>query len=145
VEKIMTEDMEKQPDDIQEPTSGTTPPAAPDHETPPEPQPAPPPKAEMAAGDISDDDRLWAVLSWIVWIIAVFALVLEEKRDRPYVRYHAWHSIVVGVLCTVISFVTFGCGTPVFLITLYFAYRAYQGDYVEIPAVTNFIKGQGWI
>jgi hypothetical protein len=30
-------------------------------------------------------------------------------------------------------------------VTLYWAYLAYQGQYFEIPGLTNFLKGQGWI
>ena len=109
-----------------------------------EKEPMEEPGKEMDAGAITDDDRLWALLSWIFWIIAVLALLLEEKKDRPFVRYHAWHSIVTGIIFTIISVATFGCGTPVFLVSLYFAYRAYQGEWFTIPVLTDFIKGQGW-
>jgi len=31
------------------------------------------------------------------------------------------------------------------LVTFYWAYKAYQGEYFEIPGLTGFLKGQGWI
>jgi uncharacterized protein len=98
----------------------------------------------LGGGEVTDDDKLWALLSWIFWVIAILALLLEEKKDRPFVRYHAWHSIVVGIVFTIISAVTFGCGTPIFLVSLYFAYRAYQGEWFTLPVITDFIKNQGW-
>jgi uncharacterized membrane protein len=112
----------------------------------PDPMANKPSDGPLGAGsEVTDDDKLWAMLSWIIWVIAVLALILEEKKDREYIRYHAWHSIVVGVLFTIISFATLGCGTPVFLVALYFAYQAYMGEWVKIPVVTDFLKQQGWI
>jgi uncharacterized membrane protein len=31
------------------------------------------------------------------------------------------------------------------LVTLYWAYEAYQGKYFEIPYLTQFARGQGWL
>lgn len=96
-------------------------------------------------GDVTDDDKLWAALAWVFWPVAVIALIMEEKKSRAYIKHHAWHSIIAGIIFTIIASVTVGCGTPVFLISLYFAYKAYTGDWSTIPVVTDFIKGQGWI
>jgi hypothetical protein len=30
------------------------------------------------------------------------------------------------------------------LVTLWPAYDSFQGNYTEIPVITNFLKGQGW-
>ncbi len=32
-----------------------------------------------------------------------------------------------------------------FLLQLYWAYQAYQGQIIEIPVLTGFIKDQGWV
>jgi uncharacterized membrane protein len=32
----------------------------------------------------------------------------------------------------------------VWLVMVYWGYKAYQGEYVVIPVVTNFVKNQGW-
>jgi uncharacterized membrane protein len=96
-------------------------------------------------GDVTQDDKLWAALSWVFWPVAIIALIMEDKKARPFVRYHAIQSLVAGILFTVIASVTVGCGTPVFLISLWFAYKSYQGEWSEIPVITNFIKGQGWV
>jgi len=94
---------------------------------------------------VTDDDRLWAALGWAFWVIAVIALLMEDKKDRPFIRYHAWHSIVAGIVFSIISAATVGCGLPVFIISLWYAYQAYQGETPVIPVLTDFIKGQGWI
>jgi uncharacterized membrane protein len=99
----------------------------------------------MSAADVTSDDRLWAALSWVFWPIAVLALIMEEKKARPFVRYHAVHSLIAGILFTVIASVTAGCGTPIFVIALWFAYKSYQGEWSNLPIVTDFAKKQGWV
>ena len=100
---------------------------------------------ERSMTDVTDDDKLWAALSWVFWIIAVVALLMEEKKNRPFIKFHAWNSIVAGIIFTIISVATVGCGTPVFIISLYYAYKAYQGEWTKVPVITDIIKNQGWI
>ena len=102
--------------------------------------------------DITDDDKLWAALSWVFWPIAIVMLFMEEKKNRPFIKYHAVNSLAFGVVffvfISVISAVTFGIGTCLVvlgLVVFYWAYKAYQGEWVEVPWMTGFIKGQGWI
>jgi uncharacterized membrane protein len=40
---------------------------------------------------------------------------------------------------------TFGCGAIIWFVMFYWAYKAYQGVTFDIPVITNFIKGQGWV
>jgi uncharacterized membrane protein len=98
--------------------------------------------------EITDDDRLWAALVWLplspLWpIIAIVALLMEDKKDRPFIRYHAVLSLVTGVVGIVLSFVC--VGVIVILAMFYFAYQAYQGQLVEVPYLTKFAKEQGWL
>jgi len=102
--------------------------------------------------DITDDDKLWAALSWVFWPIAIVMLLMEEKKNRPFIKYHAVNSLAFGIVffvfISVISAVTFGIGTCLVVlgfVVFYWAYKAYQGEWVEVPWMTNFIKGQGWI
>ena len=105
------------------------------------------------ANDITDDDKLWAALSYAIGIVALIALLMEDKKDRPFVKFHAVQSLVANVafavLATIISTVTVGIGAlcvgPAWFVFLYWAYKAYQGEYFDIPVVTNFIKNQGWV
>lgn len=106
--------------------------------------------AEMHA--ITEDDKLWALLSWLVWPVAIVALLLEDKKTRPFIRYNAIQSLalaVVGwVLSAILSFVFFiGCvvGVAWLVYVIVLAVQAYQGKWVVIPFLTNFCKQQGWI
>jgi uncharacterized membrane protein len=100
--------------------------------------------------ETTQNDKLWAMLSWLpitpLWpVLAIVALLMENTKDRPFVRYHAIASIATGIAAVVITIVTFGLGSVLFLAFFYWAYKAYQGDMVNIPVVTNFIKNQGWV
>ena len=39
--------------------------------------------------DLTQDDKLWALLSWIIWPIAVIVLFMDEKKNRPFIKYNA--------------------------------------------------------
>ena len=102
--------------------------------------------------NVTSDDKLWAALGYPIFLIAIIVLFMEEKKARPFIKFHAVQSIVFNValwiLYFIVSAVTIGFGSicfPVFwLITLWPAYKAYQGEYLNIPVITNFIKNQGW-
>jgi uncharacterized membrane protein len=100
---------------------------------------------------VTSDDRLWAALGYPIGIIAIIMLLLEERKDRPFIRYHAVQSIVLNVVLwalMVISAVTVigALCAPVFwLVTLWPAFDSYNGNYTELPIITDFIRNQGWI
>jgi len=35
--------------------------------------------------EITADDKLWALLGWLFWPIAVIVLLMEEKKQRPVI------------------------------------------------------------
>ena len=99
--------------------------------------------------DITQDDRLWAALSWLpmtpLWpIIAAIALMLESTKDRPFVRYNAVLSLVTGVVLIPVTIITLGCGALLYFVFFYWAYLALQGRRPEIPFVSNWVRKQGW-
>jgi uncharacterized membrane protein len=96
------------------------------------------------SSDISSDDKLWAMLGYIIPIIAVVVLFMEDKKVRPYIKFNAVQSLVATVVLTILSTITFGCGTVLFLVMFWWAYQAYQGQDVKIPMVSDFIRNQGW-
>lgn len=101
---------------------------------------------------ITNDDKLWAALVYPIPIVAILALLMEEKKDRPFVKFHAVQSIVfnvaIWVIIIILSAVTLGigavCAPIVWLVTLWPAFDSYNGNYTEIPLITDFIKNQGW-
>lgn len=107
--------------------------------------------AEAGYGEVTQDDKLWALLSWLIWIVALIALLMEDKKSRPFIRYNAVQSLalaVVGwVLSLVLSFVFVGCviGVAWLVYVIILAIQSYQGKWVTIPFLTDFCKRQGWI
>lgn len=96
--------------------------------------------------EVTSDDKLWALLAYLIGIIVpIIILVMEDKKNRRFLRYHAVQALASQVVLTIISAVTCGFGTIVFLVEIYFAIKAYQGAYFEIPLITDFIKKQGWV
>jgi uncharacterized membrane protein len=94
--------------------------------------------------DVSQDDKLWSMLGYIIPLIAIVVLFMEDKKNRPYVKFNAVQSIVATVALTIISTVTLGCGGILFLVMFWWAYQAYQGQDVRIPVISDFIRNQGW-
>lgn len=103
--------------------------------------------------DVTSDDKLWSALSYVFApLIGIVVLLMEDKKSRPFIKFHAVQSIVVSIVFWIVSAilatVTFGFGSlcvPVlWLVFLYWAYQAYQGQMVNIPGVTGLIKSQGW-
>jgi uncharacterized membrane protein len=113
--------------------------------------------------DITSDDKLWAALGYPIFIIALIMLFVEEKKNRPFIKFHAVQAlalnvgvviveIILGILSSALAAVTFGIGgvlgciAPlVWLLLIWPAILAYQGKYFEIPVVTKFIRDQHWV
>ncbi|MCC6190922.1 MAG: hypothetical protein IT318_18025 [Anaerolineales bacterium] len=99
--------------------------------------------------DVTSDDRLWAALAYVFSpIVPIILFLMEDKKNRPFIRAHNAQALVMGVvmavLVPIIAGVTLGCGAIIWFIMLYWAYQAYQGKLITIPVVTDFVKNQGW-
>jgi len=100
--------------------------------------------------DVSQDDRLWAALGYPIAIIAVIVLLMEDKKNRPFIRYHAIQALILNlamvILMTVLAISVVGsvCAPFLWFVTLWPAYDAFRGNWTELPVITTFIKNQGW-
>ena len=94
--------------------------------------------------DVTSDDKLWAALGYVIPLIAIVVLFMEDKKNRPYVKFNAVQSLVATVVLSILTTITFGCGGILFLVMLWWAYQAYQGQDVKIPMISDFIRNQGW-
>ena len=99
--------------------------------------------------EITSDDKLWAALAYVFSpIIPIILLLMEDKKNRPYIKAHNIQALVIGIVMIIVvpivAAFTFGCGSIIWFIMLYWGYKAYQGQYVNIPVVTDFVKNQGW-
>ena len=103
--------------------------------------------------DITQDDKLWAALGYPIPLVALIVLFMDEKKNRPFIKFHAVQSLafnlVLWALILIFGTVTFGigfiCAPVIWLVSLWPAYESYQGKYMELPFLTDFIKNQGWV
>jgi uncharacterized membrane protein len=120
----------------------------------PEPPAMSEPPASMppSSGDVTSDDKLWSALAYVFSpLVPIILLLMEDKKNRPFVRYHAYQSLVLGIalwilvmILGIIPLIQCVAWLP-WLVMLYFAYKAYLGEYMTAPFVTDFIKKQGWV
>ena len=107
-------------------------------------------------GMITEDDKLWGALSLAIPIIGLIMLFIEDKKDRPLIKHAAVNGLAVAVITFVVTAIlgfipVVGCISPfigmgVFVYMIYLAVtQTYNGEYVEIPFVSDFVKGQGWV
>jgi len=102
--------------------------------------------------DITDDDKLWALLAYIFSpLVSIIVLLMDEKKARPFIKYHSTQALALGIINFVLGIalgatIVLAC-VPLFIwfAMIYWGVKAYQGEYVEIPGLTNFMKGQGWL
>lgn len=101
--------------------------------------------------NISSEDKTWALLAYIFTpIVPLILLLIEDKKNRPFLKAHypqalAW-GIVVWVLTIPLSFVFIGFCVGLFgmIMSIIWGIKAYNGEYVEIPVITEFVRKQGW-
>lgn len=101
---------------------------------------------------VSNDDKLVALLAYVLTPLApIVILLMEDKKSRPFIRAHNAQALIWGVLIWVVTIVStplaFCLGIPSLLLWgagVYWGFKAYQGEQVNIPVVTDFAKKQGW-
>ena len=97
----------------------------------------------MGGEEVTDDDKLWALLSYIFCpLIGIIVLLIEDKKNRPFLKYNAIMSIILGILSIVLSSVCIGI--LVWFYAIYLGFKSYQGEWVEVPVISDFVKNQGW-
>lgn len=101
--------------------------------------------SQFSGSEITSDDKLWAALSYLplIWpVVAIIVLLMEDKRSRPYIKFHAVQALVLGVIAYIT--LAFCVGILLFLYMFFLGYKAYQGEDSPVPFVSDFIRNQGW-
>ena len=94
---------------------------------------------------ISKEDRLWAAMAYAFSpILPIIIYLLDEHKNRPFIRAHLSQAFMLGLFYALIVAVTLGCGSILWVGMLYMAFKAYQGEEIEIPIVSDFVRAQGW-
>jgi len=91
--------------------------------------------------ELTSDDKLWALLSWIFWPIAVVVLLMEDKKSRPFLKYNS----VLSLACTLICYIIFFLTPLEWIFAIYMGIMAFQGNWMEVPYLSDFVKKQGWV
>ncbi len=99
---------------------------------------------------VSQDDKLWGMLSYapvIGFVVALVALLMEDKRSRPFIKYHAVQAMAIYVAVAILSIVAVGVcvASVLWIYQIYLMIQVNKGEMVVIPFITDFCKKQGWI
>jgi uncharacterized protein len=101
--------------------------------------------------DITSDDKLWALLSYIFApLVSVIMLLMEDKKNRPFIKFHAVQSLILGIIEVVLYvalgwiIVGFCLGVVVLGYQIYLGIKAYNGETVKVPVITDWIKKNNW-
>ena len=101
--------------------------------------------------EVTSDDKLWALLAYIFSpLVPIIILLMEDKKNRPYLKFHSMQALVLGVisvLCYMVLgfiFIGFCLGLGLLVYQIYLGINAYQGKTIEAPVIAGFIKKQGW-
>jgi uncharacterized membrane protein len=101
--------------------------------------------------DVTSDDKLWTLLAYILTpIVPIIIMLMEDKKNRPFIRAHNAQALVVGVINVILGVVlgwtlVLSCvPVIVWFVCIYWGIQAYNGKMVQIPVITDFVKNQGW-
>ncbi len=100
--------------------------------------------------EATSDDKLWALLAYILTpVVPIIILLMEDKKNRPFLRAHNYQALALGVIQLVFWVLSFTCVTLIlslllFVGQIYWGIQAYNGQYVTIPFLSDFLKKQGW-
>jgi uncharacterized membrane protein len=109
----------------------------------------------VSAPEVTSDDKLWGMLAYLLNpLIPVIILLMDDKKARPFLKYHSVQAlayfIVYFVATSILSVLTVGIagvilGIGAFILWILWSVKAYQGEWIKIPVITDFCKKQNWI
>lgn len=92
----------------------------------------------------TSDDKLWGMVAHlsvpIVPFFGALALYVVFKDTGRFVKYHAVQSLLLQLVGWILSGVTCGVGSVVFLLALWLAWRAYNGEWAGYPLLEGVGK-----
>ncbi|MHB1342579.1 MAG: hypothetical protein ACYC77_04475 [Coriobacteriia bacterium] len=108
---------------------------------------APVPPVGGTSGPASDNSKIFAALGWVIWPVALAAILMDPYKNEPWTKSHAVQALALNLAIYVLSGVTmpiFGLGGLValggFIYTVVLALKAWNGESVEVPMIYGFVK-----
>ena len=108
--------------------------------------------ATPAVPEVSSDDRLWALLCFLFTpLIPLVVMLMDDRKNRPFLKFHAVPTLIFGlvegVLVLILSWIpVVNCLVGfIWIINIVWGIKAYNGNEVTIPVITEFAKNQGWV
>jgi uncharacterized membrane protein len=105
--------------------------------------------------EVTSDDKLWGMLAYLLNpLIPIIILLMDDKKNRPFLKYHSVQALafaaayfVISLVLSILSlgFLGFVVGLGALVLWILFAVKAYQGQWFTIPVITDFCKKQGWM
>lgn len=93
--------------------------------------------------EITSDDKLWSLLTYVFSpLVPIIILLMADKKERPFIKSHNVQALILGIISVVTS--SFCIGILVWFYQVYCGIQAYQGKTVNVPIITDLVKGQGW-
>jgi uncharacterized membrane protein len=93
----------------------------------------------------TDDERTKGAIAYVLsWLTGIIVLIIAG--DDKFLKFHAWQSIVFGIIATIVSLVlSFFCigtiiGLLCWLYMLYGAYMVYSSKPFRIPIIADFVE-----
>jgi uncharacterized membrane protein len=109
------------------------------------------PEAVPAASASGLADNVAAALAYVTIIPAILFLVLEPYNRNPFIRFHSFQSLGLGVAWVVSSMLMIipvlgWIVAPILMLVLFVAWvicimKAYQGQMFKLPVIGNIVEG----
>ncbi len=104
------------------------------------------------ATEVTSDDKLWVLLAYVLSpLVPIIVLLMEDKKNRPFIKAHNAQALALGVIMVLLYvllgwafFIGICLGLVLWIAMIYWGIQGYQGKYVTIPVITDFVKKQGW-
>ena len=84
--------------------------------------------------EATSDDKLWALLAYVLTpIVPIIIMLMEDKKNRPFIRAHNAQALVVGVVNFIVGIVLSLHCCPamrtllVWIVCIYWGIQAYSG------------------
>lgn len=101
-------------------------------------------------GPENDTSKLLAALGYIIWIVALIAILIDPYKEEKFVKFHAVQALGLAVGWLVASVVTavpvigWILGPIAYVAMLVFAImgavKAFQSEYYEMPVIYGLVK-----